>query len=109
MHRKRRKAYDGKVKIEQDVGVFMVMLFSFPIEEMEGEFKVHIAANEEMSAGRSFQSPVNCGTVTHISAHIYTHRLGSYCMYTWKNAIELTLRNLFSFSIHSHVNKNNKE
>lgn len=52
----------------------------FPVEETVVELKVHTAGNEETSAGRSFHSPVNCGTVAHICMHtkIDTHTTAIY-------------------------------
>ena len=77
LHKARKEC---QVKIEEGWGretmLFMVaMTLLFPVEEMVGELGVHTAGNEEMSAGRSFHSPVNCGTVTHICTHtkIHTH------------------------------------
>ena len=44
--------------------LFMVTVtLLFPVERV-GELQIHTAGNEETSAGRSFHSPVNCGTVT---------------------------------------------
>lgn len=51
----------------------VTMTVLFPVEEMVGELGVHTAGNEETSAGRSFHSPVNCGTVTHICTHTKIH------------------------------------
>lgn len=54
--------------------LFMVtMTLPFPVGETVGELQVHTAGNEETSAGRSFHSPVNCGTVTHICTHTEIH------------------------------------
>lgn len=50
----------------------MVTMTLFPVEERVGELE-HTAGNEETSAGRSFQSTVNCGTVTHICLHTRIH------------------------------------
>lgn len=51
--------------------LFMVTMTLFPVEEMVGELE-HTAGNEETSAGRSFQSTVNCGTATHTEMHTRT-------------------------------------
>lgn len=51
----------------------VTMTLLFPVEETVGELEVHTAGNEETSAGRSFHSPVNCGTVTHICTHTKIH------------------------------------
>lgn len=53
--------------------LFMVMVTLFPVEETVAEFEVHTEGNEDTSAGRSFHSPVNCGTVTRICTHTKTH------------------------------------
>lgn len=54
--------------------LFMVtMTLLFPVEEMVGELEVHTAGNEETSAGKSFHSPVNCGTSTHICMRTEIH------------------------------------
>lgn len=54
--------------------LFMVMMtLLFPVEETVGELEVHTAGNKETSAGKSFHSPVNCGTVTHICTYTKIH------------------------------------
>lgn len=38
---------------------------------LAGNTHTHTAGNEEKSAGRSFHSPVNCGTAAHICTQIH--------------------------------------
>ena len=54
------------------------MTLFFPVEETLDELEVHTAGNEETSVGRSFHSPVNCGTVTHICTHIKIRSVAKY-------------------------------
>lgn len=87
--------------------LFMVTMTLFPVEEMVGEL-VHTAGNEETSAGRSFQSPVNCGTVTHICAHTKIHTRSLCAMRKTHQTLKVTLLQT-ALSVHSSSGKQQKE